>query len=124
VDLIYHKAMKRPATAIAPMTKPLFSTCPAVPVEVASDEVGPDWVLVTVWVEVRMAPVAVLRTVPVEVTIDSVLETEPEVEAEEESDWASLVVMTGIVEPPAMVRALELSWVAAEEVVVQGAFAC
>jgi hypothetical protein len=33
-----------------------------------------------------MAPVAVLRTVPVEVTIDSVLETEPEVEAEEESD--------------------------------------
>jgi hypothetical protein len=33
-----------------------------------------------------MAPVAVLRTVPVEVTTDSVPETEPEVEAEAESD--------------------------------------
>jgi hypothetical protein len=42
VNVNHHKAIKRPAAAIGPMTTPLFSTCPAAPVEVAPDEVGPD----------------------------------------------------------------------------------
>jgi hypothetical protein len=42
VDVIHHKAMMTPAAAIAPTTKPLFSTCPAAPVEVAPDEIVPD----------------------------------------------------------------------------------
>ena len=112
--------MMIPAAAIAPMIKPLFSTCPAAPVEVAP-EVGPVWVLVTVSVAVRMGPVTVATTVPVVLTTtDSEPETEVEAEVEAEP-WISLVVLTGIVEAPAMLRAFELSWVAAEETVVQGA---
>jgi hypothetical protein len=118
----HHKAMKRPAAAIASMTKPLFSTCPAAPVEVAPDEVGPVWVLVTVSVAVRIAPVTTVVPV-VDVTTDSVPEAEAEIEVEAESDWIPLVVLTGIVEPPAIPRALEVPWAAAEEAVVQGAFA-
>jgi hypothetical protein len=119
----HHKAMKRPAAAIAPMINSLFSTCAAAPVEVPPDEVGPVWVLVTVSVAVRIAPVAVVMTIPVDVTTDSVPEAEAEIEVEAKSDSAPLVVLIGIVEPPAIPRALEVSWAAAEEVVVQGAFA-
>jgi hypothetical protein len=104
-----HKAMKRPAAVIAPMTKPLFSTCPAAPVEVAPDEVGPVWVLVTVSVAVRIAPVAVTTVVPVDFATESVPEVEAEADIEAESDWTPLVVLTGIVEPPAIPRALEVS---------------
>lgn len=101
--------MKRPAAVIAPMTKPLFPTCPAAPVEVAPDEVGPVWVLVTVSVAVRIAPVPVTTVVPVDFATESVPEVEAEADIEAESDWTPLVVLTGIVEPPAIPRALEVS---------------
>jgi hypothetical protein len=78
--------MRRPAAAIAPMTKPLFSTYPAAPVEVALDEVGPVCVLVTVSVAVRMGPVAVTTVVPVDFTTDSEPDIEAEAEVEAESD--------------------------------------
>jgi len=68
-----------------------------------------------------MGPVAVTTVVPVELATDSEPETDAEVEMETEPDWASLVVLTGMVEPPAIVRAFWVSRVTAEEAVVQGA---
>lgn len=101
--------MMRAAAAIAPMTRPLFSTCPAAPVEAGPDEVGPVCVLVTVSVAVRMGPVALRTVVPVEFTTGPEPETEAGTEVEVELDWVSLVVLTGIVEPPAIVRAFGVS---------------
>jgi hypothetical protein len=119
--LPHYKAMKRPAAAITPMTNPLFSTCPAAPEE--ADEVGPVRVLVTVSVAVRIAPVTTVAPVMDFATV-SVPKVEAEADIEAELDSTPLVVLTGIMEPPAIPKALEVSWVAAEEVVVQGASTC
>jgi hypothetical protein len=104
----HHKAIKRPAAAIAPMTKPLFSTCPTAPVEVTPDEARPVWVLVTVSVAVRIAPVTTVVPV-VDFTTVSVPEAEAEADIEAELDSTPLVVLTGIVGPPAIPRVLEVT---------------